>query len=238
MVVEIVGCSVADALGIELAGADRIELCSGIVAGGVTPSSGLLRAVKAHCQLPIMAMIRPREGGFCYSTSEFETMKSEIEALAEAGTDGFVFGVLHSDGSVDRPRMEELRRRVPNHPVMCHRAFDVTPDPFAALDALVDAGIDRVLSSGQTREIVAGLPKLRELMAHAAGKIELQPCEGIRPENVRQVIDALQPACIHLGPFNRCLDPTSDLDREVNYGEHLESDAECVRRVVELAKPG
>lgn len=238
MVVEIVGCSVSDAVAIEVAGADRIELCSGIVAGGVTPSSGLLKAVKAHCRLPIMAMIRPREGGFCYSSTEFETMKAEIDALAEAGADGFVFGVLLSDGSIDRPRMELLRRRVPNHPVMCHRAFDVTPDPFGALDALADAGVDRVLSSGQTREIVAGLPKLRELMAHAAGKIELQPCEGIRPENVRQVIDVLKPSCIHLGPFKRCLDPTSDLGREVNYGEHLESDADCVRRVVELAKGG
>lgn len=236
MIVEIVGCSVSDCVGIAEAGADRIELCSGIVAGGVTPSTGLLKAVKSRIDLPVMVMIRPREGGFFYSEDEFATMKSEILALAEAGADGFVFGILHSDGRIDRDRMAALRSLVPNHPVMCHRAFDVTPDPLAAIDALVDAGIDRVLSSGQTKEIRAGLPKLKEIMAHAAGRIEVQPCEGIRPDNVEEVVTTLRPNCIHLGPFVKRLDPTSDLGREVHYGEHLDVDVECVSGVVRLAK--
>jgi len=236
MIVEIVGCSVADCVGIAEAGADRIELCAGIVAGGVTPSTGLLKAVKAKVGLPIMVMIRPREGGFFYSQDEFETMKSEIVELAKAGADGFVFGILHQDGAIDRERMAALRAMVPDHTVMCHRAFDVTPDPLMAIDALVDARIDRVLSSGQTKEIRAGLPKLKDIMAHAAGRIEVQPCEGIRPDNVEEVVRTLRPNAIHLGPFLRRLDPTSNLGREVNYGEHLDVDAECVRDVVRLAK--
>lgn len=121
MIVEVVGCSVEDALAIERAGADRIELCAGIIAGGVTPSTGLLRSVKAACSLPVMAMIRPREGGFFYSESEFATMEREVDELVSAGADGVVFGILLADGSIDRPRMEKLRRRAGTLPVMCHR---------------------------------------------------------------------------------------------------------------------
>lgn len=238
MIVEIVGCSVEDAVAIERGGADRIELCAGIVAGGVTPSTGLLKAVKAACRLPIMVMIRPREGGFCYSDAEFETMEREIDALAQAGADGFVFGILEVNGAIDTQRMHKLRRRAEGYPVMCHRAFDVTPDPLLAIDALIDAGIDRVLSSGQRREIVAGLPKLQEIIAHANGRIEVQPCEGIRPENVTQVIQTLNPKCIHLGPFQSVTDPTSTLGSEVHYGPHLSVDEACVREVVRLARTG
>lgn len=179
-----------------------------------------------------MAMIRPREGGFCYSSAEFETMQREIDALATEGVSGFVFGILLPDGSIDRPRMEVLRRQVADYPVMCHRAFDVTRDPFDAIEALIDAGITRVLSSGQRREILAGLPRLQEIMDYAAGRIEVQPCEGIRSENVRQVVTQLQPKSIHLGPFKAATDLTSALGTEVHYGDHLAVDEACVRDVV------
>lgn len=232
MIVEVVGCSVEDAIAIERAGANRIELCAGIVAGGVTPSSGLLRSVKDACSLPVMAMVRPREGGFCYSEAEIATMEQELDELVSAGADGVVFGILRSDGSIDRPRMESLRRRAGSLPVMCHRAFDVTPDPISALDALIDAGIDRVLSSGQSREITGGLTTLRRIMNHAAGRIEVQPCEGIRAHNVGAVLEALSPHCIHFGPFVEALDPTSRLGSEVDYGPHLVVDEDAVRSVV------
>lgn len=235
MIVEVVACSVADCVAIERAGAHRIELCTGIVAGGVTASMGLFRACKEHTNLPIMTMVRPREGGFCYSHDEFATMVHEVDAFREAGAYGVVFGILLQDGRIDVPRMKFLRERAGPMLAMCHRAFDVTPDPFQALDDLVECGFDRVLSSGQTKEIVAGLPMLSRLIAHADGRIEVQPCEGIRPANVRQVIEATNPTCIHLGPFAAKKDPTSDLGREVNYGEHLEVDEACVREVVRLA---
>ncbi len=232
MIIEIVACSPQDCEAIERAGANRIELCSGIVAGGVTPSLGLFRTCKEATGLPIMAMIRPREGGFYYDRSELETMRRDIDIFGEAGADGVVFGVLQADGSIDQERMAELRARAGSMVVMCHRAFDVTPEPFLAIDALVEAGVNRVLSSGQSREIVSGLPKLAEIMAHAEGRIEVQPCEGIRPENVEQVLTTLKPACIHLGPFTPKTDPTSALGTEVEYGNHVIVDEACVRHVV------
>ena len=236
MIVEIVACSVEDCLAVERAGAQRIELCTGIVAGGVTPSIGLTRACLAATRLPIMAMVRPREGGFCYGPTEFDTMRREIDAFGELGVAGVVMGILHADGSIDIERMAELVRRAARMTAMCHRAFDVTPDPLRAIDDLVDAGVHRVLSSGQSRDIVRGLPKLAEIMAHANGRIEVQPCEGIRPDNVLQVLQALSPRSIHLGPFARQVDPTSALGSEVEYGPDLEVDEACVREVVRLAR--
>ncbi len=235
MIVEIVGSSVEDCRAIERAGAHRIELCTGIVAGGVTPSIGLTRACLAATTLPIMAMVRPREGGFCYDDAEFETMRREVQAFGELGVAGVVFGVLDAEGRIDGQRMARLSREAAPMTVMCHRAFDVTPDPFAAIDTLVHAGVHRVLSSGQSREIVRGLPRLREIVDHAEGRIEVQPCEGIRPDNVRQVIDAIAPRSIHLGPFVSRTDPTSALGTEVDYGSHLAVDEACVRDVVALA---
>lgn len=232
--VEVVACSPDDCRAIERAGAHRIELCTGIVAGGVTPSLGLYKACRAATSLPIMAMIRPREGGFCYSAREFEAMRRDVDAFGEAGADGVVFGVLLADGSIDANRMAELKDRAGPMKTMCHRAFDLTPDPLRAIDELVAIGIDRVLSSGQATAILDGLEALAGIMAHAAGRIQVQPCEGIRPENVTQVIERLRPTSIHFGPFIEALDPTSRLQKPVNYGHHFEVDEECVRGVVRL----
>ncbi len=182
-----------------------------------------------------MVMIRPREGGFFYSADEFDVMLREVDDFAEMGAHGVVFGILNENGMIDSRRMAELRRRAGSMEVMCHRAFDVTPDPLAALDALVDAGFDRVLSSGQASEIVRGLDRLEAIMTHADGRIEVQPCEGIRPDNVAEVVRRLKPASIHLGPFLAVSDPTSSLGTEVNYGTHRATDEACVRGVVQIA---
>lgn len=234
--VEVVACSVADCVAIASAGAHRIELCSGIIAGGVTPSAGLVRACRETVKLPIMVMIRPREGGFCYSDSELDVMRKDLDVMGLMGVAGVVFGVLKEDGRIDAPRMAELRRRAGRMQVMCHRAFDLTPDPLEAIDALVDAGVDRVLSSGQAATIAEGLPRLTEIMRHAEGRIEVQPCEGIRPENVRQVLASTGAPWVHLGPFIESTDPSSRLGTAVCYGHHLTVDQDCVREVVRLAQ--
>jgi copper homeostasis protein len=241
ILVEVVACSVSDCLAIERAGADRIELCSGIVAGGVTPSTGLLRACLTVSGLPIMAMVRPREGGFCYSDHEFGTMIREAEALLEAGAHGLVFGILHEDGRIDAERMKAMVHLAGRAPVMCHRAFDVTPDPFAALEALIDCGVSRVLTSGQTKDILGGLDVIEKLLERAGRRIEVQPCEGIRPGNVQAVLDRLftipnAPRALHFGPFASVTDPTSDLGRPVTYGSHLAVEEDTVRGVVDIVR--
>jgi copper homeostasis protein len=236
VIVEVVGCSPMDCEAIERAGADRIELCAGIVAGGVTPSPGLFKTARAATSLPIMVMVRPREGGFFYSDQEFKSMVEDVLTFGELGADGVVFGVLLENGAIDIERMSQLQMAAGSMKTMCHRAFDVTPDPAQALQDLVSAGIDRVLSSGQATSIIEGLPVLVSLTAEADGWIEVQPCEGIRPENVAQVVATLKPQCIHFGPFVNVWDPTSKLDKPVNYGHHVEVDEACIRGVVEIVR--
>jgi copper homeostasis protein len=235
--VEVVCCSPADCRAAEGAGATRIELCGAILAGGLTPSLGLFEACRAATSLPIMVMIRPREGGFLYSDEEFSQMKIDAEEFVWRGAQGLVVGILNADGSVDGPRMKELAEVAKGKAeLMCHRAFDVTPDPFAALDALTDCGFDRVLSSGQERDIHEGMPLLERLFAHAAGRIEVQPCEHIRAHNAPDVIARLNPKSVHLGPFLDASDPTSDLGRPVTYGGHKVLDAAQVAAVVRVAR--
>lgn len=188
-----------------------------------------------------MAMVRPREGGFCYSADEYTTMLKEAEGLLRAGAHGLVCGILLEDGQIDAKRMGDFKRRAAAVPVMCHRAFDVTPDPFEALEILIDCGVNRVLTSGQTKDIIGGFDVLEKLLERAAGRIEIQPCEGIRPGNVQAVLDRLftgahSPRALHFGPFASVVDPTSDLGKPVTYGSHLEVEEDTVRGVVDIVR--
>lgn len=234
--VEVVCCSPEDCIAAERAGVNRIELCGAILAGGLTPSIGLFEECRSATNLPIMVMIRPREGGFLYSESEYSQMVRDVREFSSRQAHGIVFGILQSDGSIDEPRMAQLRSEAHGMEAMCHRAFDVTPDPKVAIDSLVRSGFQRVLSSGQERDIHLGLPLLKDLFEFSNGRIEIQPCEHIRPTNVVSVIEALAPTSIHLGPFMDITDPTSTLGRPVTYGDHKQLDADVVKEVVEICR--
>lgn len=235
--IEVVVGSPGDCVAAEQSGATRLELCAGIVAGGVTPSLGLFETCRAAASLPLVVMIRPREGGFFYSASEFEVMKRDVESFRRIGAEAIVFGILHAEGRIDTERTRELVELAGEMDVACHRAFDVTPDPKQALDDLAFCGVRRVLSSGQQRDLRQGLPLLRELFAHAAGRIEIQPCEHLRADNVVEVVQALRPRSVHLGPFVAAMDPTSQLGTPVSYGHHLILDFAEVAAVRAMIPP-
>src|SRR5690606_25085919 len=133
--------SVAGARAAAAGGADRIELCSALVEGGLTPSVGLLARTRAVCRLTTMVMLRPRGGDFCYSDDEVEQMRIDREVLREHGADGFVLGFLEPDGSIDERRTRAFVAAAAPLPVTFHRAFDWTPHPFAALERLIDCGV-------------------------------------------------------------------------------------------------
>lgn len=235
--VEVVCCSPADCAEAESAGATRIELCGAILAGGLTPSIGLFEACQRATSLPIMVMIRPREGGFLYDEGEFSQMFTDISAYKERGAHGVVFGILSPDGSLDQDRMRRLRDHASGLQAMCHRAFDVVPQPLADLSFLEQAGFDRVLSSGQETDIRQGMPLLRSMFDHARRfRLKIQPCEHIRADNVAEVLESLRPESVHLGPFCDTTDPTSNLGRPVNYGSHKKLDGQAVREVVAIAR--
>ncbi len=156
--------------------------------GGLTPSLGLLIEARAAVRLPIMAMIRPRAGGFAYSDSDFAVMVRDAEFALAHGADGIVFGCLQPDGQVDIERVRTLVRLAVSKETVFHRAFDVTPDPYAALDALIELGVTRVLSSGQKPNALAGAANLAAYRDHVGRRIQVLPGGGITVDNVRELL--------------------------------------------------
>jgi copper homeostasis protein len=188
MLFEICVEGVDGAVAAERGGGDRIELCASLVEGGITPSLGTVRATLAAVRAPVMVMVRPRGGDFLYSALEFASMRDDIAALREAGAAGVVFGCLTASGQVDEERTRELTAAARPLSVTVHRAFDMTYDPAAALEALIRCGVDRVLTSGQAPTANAGLPVLRRLAAQAAERIVVMGCGALRPDTIGTVV--------------------------------------------------
>lgn len=185
---EVIATSPDDCRAIEAGGGDRIELCSALEVGGLTPSLGLLIEARRRTRLPIMAMVRPRAGGFCYDEGEFAAMLADAELLLGHGADGLVFGCLHADGSVDAERTAAVVRLAGSRETVFHRAFDVTPDPFAALDVLIHLGVTRLLSSGQRPNALDGAANLAAYHSYVGGRLQILPGSGINLENVEEVL--------------------------------------------------
>ncbi len=162
VLVEICCCSVEDVVESERGGAQRVELCTALPLGGLTPTAGTISEAKRLSKLPLMVMMRLRSGGFCYSEAELATMERDMDLAAELGADGFVFGVLTANGLVDKANTKRLVNRAQGLPTVFHRAFDVTPDPFEALETIIDLGITRLLTSGQKSGVVAGICSYQE----------------------------------------------------------------------------
>ncbi len=201
ILLEICCGSAEDALEAAAGGANRVELCSALFLGGLTPSLGSLLQVKARTDVPVMAMNRPRQAGFCYSQTEFAVMERDAETLLEHGADGLVFGILNSDGTIDLERARSLYKRIGTKQAVFHRAFDVTPDPFRALEQLIDLGFTRVLTSGQRNDAPDGADLIRRLIERSDGRIEVLPGAGITLANVRSFVEATGCAQIHMTAF-------------------------------------
>ncbi len=209
LLLEIIASTVEDCLTAESGGADRIELCAAIGTGGLTPSMGTLIEAKRRVRVPIMAMVRPRSGGFGYSEADFAAMQRDASLLLEQGADGIVFGVLHSDGSVDTTRCGKLLELAGGRETVFHRAFDVVPDPLRALDELIDLGFTRVLTGGQKKTALEGRDLIRTLMVRAGGRIEVLAGGGVRAPNVRQLLEATGCTQVHMTAFSARIDPST-----------------------------
>jgi copper homeostasis protein len=183
---------VEDANGLQSAiagGAGRIELCSALALGGLTPSPGLMQEA-ARSPVPVMAMIRPRAGGFLWSAEDLRQMKADIAAARAVGLSGVVLGASRPDGRLDEWMLSTLMAEAAGMETTLHRCFDLTPDKGQALDSAIALGFDRVLTSGGAVTAPEGAALLRTLMDQADGRITVMPGAGIRPETL--------PALAHL----------------------------------------
>lgn len=190
VLVEVCIDSVHGAIAAQAGGAQRIELCSALLEGGLTPSAGLVKACRAAFTGQLMVMVRPRGGDFVYTEEELQVMLEDMRQAAALGADGVVFGCLCPDGTVDRGATGRLwqEARGTGLDATFHRAFDMTRDPLEALEALVELGIPRVLTSGCEPSALQGASTLAGLVAAAGGRITVLVGGGVTPANVRELV--------------------------------------------------
>lgn len=195
---EVVVYNIESALNAQKGGADRVELCDNPSGGGTTPSSGTIQVLREQLDISLFVMVRPREGDFCYSELEYEAMKKDIRHASQHGADGVVFGILLPDGSIDIERCRELVELADPLPATCHRAFDMTNDPYKALEACIEAGFDRILTSGQEAQAHAGISLITDLVTKAADQISIMAGCGVNEDTVEDIITETGVNEIHL----------------------------------------
>ncbi len=173
------------------AGANRIELCSGMAEGGTTPSAGLIRLAVENMFLNVQVyvMIRPRGGDFCYSENDIRVMRADIRTAKNLGASGVVLGMLNPDGSVDKERTTKLVKLAAPMGVTFHRAFDMTNDPIQAMEDIIECGCERILTSGQKNTAIEGIDLIKTLVEKSNNRIEIMAGSGVTAQNARQFLD-------------------------------------------------
>jgi len=188
IIVEACATTLTEALGASNAGADRIELCSALETGGLTPSTDLLKQVLSCVTIPVFAMVRERAGPFTASKAQVGRMKKAMEQLACSGAKGFVLGVLDHRNRIDHTAMEELMKAANGLPVTFHRAFDLLADHVGGMRALQEAGVARILTSGGPGTAWEGRSTLKSLVGAACGGLQIIAGGGVRAPRVAELI--------------------------------------------------
>ena len=178
-------------------GAHRIELCASLAEQGLTPSVGLIATVRQLIPIPLFVMIRPRPGNFLYSAAEFAAMEHDIAIAKELRADGIVFGILNEDRTIDRARNAELLHLARPLQATFHRAFDVSIDLAQSLEAVIQLGFDRLLTSGGAQKVEQAIPEVKRLRKQAAGRIALMIGSGVNSTNVRSLIEQTSVREVH-----------------------------------------
>jgi copper homeostasis protein len=218
-ILEICADSVETAVAADAGGAQRIELCSALMEGGLTPSLGLMRVVRAHFKGSVHVMIRPRGGDFLYSQDELAVMSEDITLAADCGVDGVVFGLLTAEADVDvegTRRLVELARPMA---VTFHRAIDMTRDLVAALEDVVCTGADRVLTSGGEPDALSGRYRIRDLVRASNGRIRIMAGGGVRASNAAEIAHATGVREFHASLRQTTPSPVKHQVRTVHLGD-------------------
>jgi copper homeostasis protein len=246
LIVEACVDSVESALAAERGGAARLELCDALFDGGTTPSAGMIAAVRERVSIPVFVIIRPRGGGFVYSASELDVMRRDIVAARGLGADGVVIGPLGADGTVAEEQTRALVHTAGDLSVTFHRAFDFTPEPGAALESLVSAGVGRVLTSGGAPTALAGVPALAALVRQAGDRLVVMAGGGVKEENVRTIVDGTGVREVHVRLTRLTRGPEVPTAGRVKIRKAMpedeaaweETDAARVRRLVDAVGAG
>jgi copper homeostasis protein len=233
---ELCATSLAAAVAADRGGADRIELCSNLPVGGVSPDTFLLKSVLAAISIPVHVLIRPRAGDFVFSADEFLGMRREVEAAKAAGASGVAIGILLADGRVDVARTRELAVWARPMSVTFHRAFDEAADLDEALEAVIETGADLLLTSGGAGDVMTGAAAIARLRRQAGTRLEIMAGGGLRLANLSEVVLRTGVSYLHgsLTPetaVNGDLPLTNQLEENVRQAVRLLREA-CSHRPV------
>lgn len=241
MIVEICANSFESARAAARAGADRIELCTELSVGGLTPSYGVIEKVKRELEIPVHVLIRPRSGNFTYTEAELEVMLQDIEVCKNLGCAGIVSGVLTREHEIDLKATEQLKGAASQIEFTFHRAFDWCADPLKGLQQLKEFGVDRLLSSGQESSAIEGIEILSRLKAASGDRLQIMPGGGISIQNI-QAFKERGFEAVHLSATKKVqtLDrpPTVSMHGAVFYNEGIvaTSDEKMIREILQKIK--
>ena len=242
ILIEVCANSVESALAAQAGGAARVELCSALVEGGITPSAATIELARERLRIGLHVLIRPRGGDFCYDDTEFTVMKRDIAFCKRAGAEGVVIGILQADGHVDTAQTSELIAAAQPMSVTFHRAFDMTADAFRALDDVLALGVERLLTSGQCGSAAEGKELIAELVRRAGDRLIVMPGAGINEGNIRGLIVTTGAREYHLSGQKKVGSRMIYRNPNVFMGvpglqeyEIGVTDAEKIRRVVQAA---
>lgn len=242
-IIEICAGSVESVYAARKGGAGRIELCSALSEGGLTPSQGLIEYAVTLTGIETMVLIRPRSGDFHYTRAEYGVMKSDVFAAKARGASGIVAGMLNSDGSIDTCRMKELIEMARPMKVTFHRAFDMCRDPFRALEDIIEMGCERILTSGQAATAFEGTGLIAQLVEQAGGRIIIMPGSGINAGNLAEIARKTGTFEFHLSAGQMVGSRMSHRKEAVSMGKvsrdeygFYQTDAGLVREAVEIAR--
>lgn len=216
--VEVCVDSVDTAMAAQAAGADRVELCANLLEGGTTPSAGVIALARRKIEIKLHVMIRPRGGDFCYEADEVRVMENDITMAKQLGADGVVFGILDPDGSIDATRMRGLLELARPLKITCHRAIDMSRDLRKSLDALINLGVDYVLTSGGKQTALEGSASIKGLVRAAGDRISIMAGGGVNERNVRDVISKTGIKQIHVGMSDRTPGPMKYRNERISMG--------------------
>lgn len=197
MILEVPVFDIQSAIIAQEAGAHRIELCSSMPEGGITPSHGMIKWAKENLKIPFFVMIRPRGGNFVYSKAEIEIMENDIHFCQQTGVEGVVFGALTEDGKINIPQNLQLLKAVGSMQTTFHRAIDRSSNPFQALEDIINCGFDRILSSGLKNTAPEGAEMLAQLIAKAGSQIIIMPGSGVDDTNISALHQTVQATEYH-----------------------------------------
>jgi len=240
-ITEVCTDSIESVIAAQKGGADRVELCSGISEGGLTPSYGQLLTAKEYLgKTQLCMLLRPRRGDFFYSEAEMKVILQDIKTANKVGVDAFVFGCLTTNSDIDKVFISKVVDAAEGTPVVFHRAFDMCRDPFRVIDDIISSGCVRVLTSGLQQTAEQGIPLLKELVKRAGSDITIMPGGGINAGNISRIALETGAKEFHFSAREETESPMIFQNSSVSMGIALEDEyklrktsEDMVKRIIE-----